>query len=137
MKVNRIERGWAGHFICSDSCLFRRNTLLQSKIEEVVISTVGVMKSPWKKGDQFYKGAYEEIGYNRYYETMAFIAKSLDTRYHDMDVTRQVNFNSKWSIDHLDADDEANDMHEAVVLELTTKMQRGELVYNYKKEDEG
>lgn len=134
MEVKRTERGWAGHFICAYLCLFRRNTLLQSEIEEVVISTVGAMKTPWKKNDKFYKGEFEEIGYNRYYETMAFITNTKDVRYHDINVSRQVEFNSNWSIDHIDADDKANDMHETVVAELTNKMKNGELLYDYKKE---
>ena len=128
-EVKRTERGWAGHFICADSCLFRRNTLLQSATDEIVVSTVGAMKSPWKKGDKFYRGAFEEIGMNRYYETMAFVAVASDTRYHDIDVSKNIYFDSKRSIDHLDSDDEANDMHEAVVAELMGKMAHGEQVY--------
>jgi hypothetical protein len=110
------ERGWAGHFICSDSCLFRRNTLLIYNGIKIVVSTVGIL---------FRNGEIQTIGHNRYFETMAFHAKEKDTRYNDADVTKQVSFDSKWSIDKQDADDKANEMHEAVVSEIENKLLLG------------
>ena len=104
MKLKRTERGWAGHFICSDRCLFRRNTLLEYDDIKIVVSTVGLMR------DYENESKFQKIGYNRYYETMAFYADSTDTRYHDADFGKQISFSSNWSIDHLDADDKANEM---------------------------
>jgi len=66
-----------------------------------------------------------EIGPNRHFETMAFHAIKGDTRYHDADVSREVSFESPWSISEIDADDQANLMHEMVVEELMDKMERG------------
>ena len=42
-----------------------------------------------------------------------------DTIYHDIDVDKEISFNSKWCIDKPYADNEANDMHENVVEEIT------------------
>ena len=118
--VKRTERGWAGHFICAQRCLFRRNTLLEAAEIRVVVSTVGLMQDN--------DDGFREIGCNRYYETMAFHALREQDRYWDADVSRQVSFDSNWAIDNLDADDKANDMHEAVVDELTKKLETsGEL----------
>lgn len=122
-KVIRTERGWAGHFICANRCRFRRNTLLQCGKVKIVVSTVGLMENPLKE----FKRPFEEIGYRRHYETMAFYAKADDARYHDADVSRQVDFDSSRSISELDADDKANDMHEAVVAEITGKLLSGSL----------
>lgn len=124
MKVT--ERGWAGHFICADKCKFRRNTLIEHEDIKIVVSTVGLMETPWKKGDKFYRGAYEEIGLSRYFETMAFHANTNDTRYHDTDISREVRFVSPWAIDIIDADDKANDMHEVVVKEIMDRLLQGE-----------
>ena len=118
MKIKRTERGWAGHFICADRCRFRRNTLLQYRGVEIVVSTVGLMQLIGKDN-------FETIGLDRYYETMAFHADPKDTRYHDIDVNRQISFESPWSIAELDADDKANDMHEAVVDEITAELMKG------------
>jgi len=115
-KVKRTERGWAGHFIGAPACYFRRNTLLEYKDIKIVVSTIGNM---------WIRGKIEEIGCNRYYETMAFHSKKDDHRYHDIDVTRQVYFNSEWAIDETDADDKANDMHEKVVEEITKGLLNG------------
>ena len=115
--IKRTERGWAGHFICAHDCLFRRNTLLENSETgaKIVVSTVGLMR----RGESI-----ETIGFNRYFETMAFAAEPVG-RYLDADVSREVEFDSPWSIAELDADDKANDMHEAVVKELRNKMLLG------------
>lgn len=122
--VSRVERGWAGHFICADRCTFHRNTLLRCGDVQIVVSTVGLMRSFFPRSEN----RFEEVGHNRFFETMAFHALRDDTRYHDADVTRQICFESEWAISETDADDKANDMHEAVVAELTAKLERGEIL---------
>ena len=121
LAVKRTERGWAGHFICADRCLFRRNTLLELGCTRIVVSSVGLMKNfpPFDKEEKF-----TTVGYDRHFETMAFMAQ-WDGRYWDADVSRQVGFDSPWAISEPDADDRANDMHEAVVNELVHKLMTG------------
>jgi hypothetical protein len=127
MKVKRTERGWAGHFICANRCRFRRNTLLEYGKKRIVVSTVGLMEK-WNgdpRRDSNIDG-FEPVGLERYFETMAFHANN-DQRYYDADVSRMVSFESEWAIRIPDADDKANDMHEAVCEELTKKLLNGEL----------
>ena len=116
MTVQREERGWAGHFMCAYLCQFRRNTLLTCGERRIVVSTVGSMYD--------LRGQREEIGYQRYYETMAFEAV-LKNGYYEADVDREVQFGSPWSLNESDeqADNKANAMHEAVVAELMGKME--------------
>ena len=116
---SRTERGWAGHFICADRCKFRRNTLLEFGDIKIVVSSVGLMT------DFLDETKYREIGCERHFETMAFHAKH-DGRYWDADVSREVYFNSPWSINDLDADDRANDQHEAVVTEISRRLLDGD-----------
>lgn len=118
-KVTTQERGWAGHFICAQSCRFRRNTLVTCGDTRIVVSTVGCMENNLR-GEGF-----AQIGCDRYYETMAFHSDPEDTRYYDADVSREVSFDSPWAISELDADDKANDMHDTVVKELVDKLQKG------------
>jgi hypothetical protein len=115
--VQRTERGWAGHFICANRCRFRRNTLLKRGDTRIVVSTVGLLVNI--KGDGF-----ETVGNNRYFETMAFYA-AFDGRYWDADVSRQISFESPWCISEVDADDRANDQHEAVVWEISDRLASG------------
>ena len=119
MTVQREERGWAGHFMCSYLCQFRRNTLLTCGDRRIVVSTVGSMYD--------LSGQREEIGYQRYYETMAFEAV-WKNGYVEANVDREVSFDSPGSLNECDeqSDQKANDMHEAVVAELTRVLEAGE-----------
>ena len=120
-EVKRSERGWPGHFCGSYGCVFRRNTLLECDGQFVVVSTVGRYLP---KG----YGKIETIGIDRYFETMAFMSDENDQKFHDADVSKEVRFESNWAISTYDAESDiaANEMHEAVVKELTEKLQRGE-----------
>lgn len=60
------------------------------------------------------------------FETMAFVAD--ETKYHDADVTQQVEFNSKWSLNGPDMEIEADEMHENVIKEISEKMKKNELI---------
>lgn len=121
-EVKRIERGWPGHFIAADKCLFRRNTLLESGIKKIIVSTIGNYRL---------NSHTEPIGYNnypRYYETMVFEAK-LERAYYDIDTDKPISFDSNWAICAAsvtdlpnDVDNQADAMHETVVEEITLKL---------------
>jgi hypothetical protein len=115
--ITREERGWPGHYILANKCMFRRNTLIKSDDIYIVVSTVGRMAS-----NDF--DDLKEVGHNRYYETMAFYADTDDDPYHDANVNRSITFESPWSIDdHTNfADKRADQMHEKVVDELMCKL---------------
>lgn len=118
--VKRTERGWGGHFICAERCRFRRNTLLEFGDVSIVVSTVGAMMSRDERKP-------EEIGPGRFYETMAFHAQK-EGAYIEADVTREVSFESEWSLEDWNAADidlQADAMHEAVIIEISQRMIRG------------
>ena len=131
MKVKRTERGWAGHYICANYCRFRRNTLLEYGNKKWVISTVGNCVMPNVTTSKI---KLTEIGCDRYYETMAFVAK--DDKYNDADVFNEIEFDSEWGLFagspeefiaiYPNADNNANEMHEKVVEELMIKIQEDE-----------
>ena len=125
--VKRTERGWAGHYICSSRCLFRRNTLIECGQVRIVVSTVGLQQSLSEGSERF-----EPVGCDHYFETAAFHAE-WSGRYWDADVCRQLSLSGlglPCQIFELDADDLANEMHETVVSELMNKMQAGETLEN-------
>ena len=127
MIVNEVkvtERGWAGHFICSDRCLFRRNTLLEYNDRKWVVSTVGTYRNREDKIDS--------VGHRRWYETLAFEAVEA-SGYIEADIMKQIFFDSEWGIwgdsweevcDNCNGtpDNVANDMHDQVVNELIDKI---------------
>ena len=121
-EVKRTERGWAGHFCCSDSCKFRRNTLLECGETKVVISTVG------NSFDS--RGRFDHVGVGRDYETYAYYVDPASGDYKDIDVERQIWFESRGAYLIKKGDKYpdliANEMHETVVQELTEKLEKGE-----------
>jgi hypothetical protein len=134
MKVKRTERGWAGHYICADQCLFRRNTLLEYKNLRIVISTVGAKEMPKGLKKIHPNKNFDTVGCNRYYETMVFKAKRVEKIYWDANINKEVQFDSPWQIDKINvkSDKEANDMHEKIVDELSDKMKNNKIkYYNY------
>ena len=122
MDVKITERGWAGHFICSDRCKFRRNTLIEYGDTKWVVSTVGCFVC---------ENRVETIGLERFYETMAFEAKE-DDGYWEADVSKGIFFDSNWTIcaqsweqlvtNYPNVDNDANNMHDTVVKELSEKI---------------
>ena len=121
MEVKRTERGWAGHFCLSYRCEYHRNTLLEYNGVKVVVSTVGRLR------EDMISNTYMEVGCDRYFETMAFIAKEND-KYNDADVTRQVSFDAKWCLPSPYMELEADAMHEDVVMELSKRLVDGTLI---------
>lgn len=130
--VKITERGWAGHFICADSCKFRRNTLLEYNNKKWIVSTVGAMpqSETMKKYPEFCsENGFETIGLDRYYETMAFEAEPVKNKddiiiYYGADVGKQIYFDSDWAISdcNFETDKQANEMHDKVVEELIKKI---------------
>ena len=121
MEVKRTERGWAGHFCCSYRCEYHRNTLLEYNGVKVVVSTIGRLRK------DMVSRLYEELGYKRYFETMAFMADE-DDIYNDADVERELSFDAKWSLPSPDMELEADAMHEDVVTELSKRLVDGTLL---------
>lgn len=113
MKIT--ERGWPGHFCLGYRCEYHRNTLLEYNGTKVVVSTVGRLRK------DLYGPLYDEVGCDRHFETMAFLAKDND-KFNDADVSKQVIFDSNWQLDDPNAEIEANEMHDAVVKEIATDL---------------
>ena len=133
-EVKRTERGWAGHYICSRDCLFRRNTLLEYGNKKWIVSTVGCQICRYDLSPYYKIGDIMSIGASRWYETMAF--ESSYDEYDDADITKEIQFKGDWSIwgetwedvmkkynQHPDI--AANEMHETVVNELKEKIKNG------------
>lgn len=123
-KLKITERGWAGHFIASSSCLYHRNTLIEYGNKRIIVSTVGNYKPKISFGEKLDKRE-QEIGINRFYETMAFEAMKKGV-YWEIRVEKEIPFKSNWAISELEeeTDLKADKMHEDVVKELSKKIVR-------------
>jgi hypothetical protein len=98
--------------------------LLELGQNKVIVSTVGNMRTPGYKGKD-----PEEISCGRHYETMAFRTVK-EGLYLDANMQKQIYFKADSSVkvtgkNKSRVDLLANEMHEAVVAELTKKMQSG------------
>jgi hypothetical protein len=123
-KLVITERGRPGNLCIEHECSFRRNTLIEYGDKKWIVSTVGGYYNRLKNKK-------DTIGYNRWYETMAFEAEFIDG-YWDANVSKEIDFDSSWGLfaetwDELlqtypYPDNAANDMHDAVVKELTIKI---------------
>jgi hypothetical protein len=104
------EQGWAGHFCGGSQCRFHRNTVIDGKI---IVSTVG----DWRPKSLLQE--VEELGFNRFYETMAFECKK-EGHYFHADVEKRIYFDGIWSIDEFneDSDWKANMLHDRIVQQL-------------------
>ena len=126
--VKRTEQGWAGHFICSRNCLFRRNTLIEYKDRKWIISTVGAMIDK--------NGMPTTIGYNRWYETMVFEAE-LQDGYWEADVSKEIYPKGEWGMwassfaelmsKYRTPDITANNIHETIVEQMIERIQKEEV----------
>lgn len=111
MKDFKITyRGWAGHFILGDRCGFHLNTLIEYGDIKVIVSTIGRLKTHSDKG-------FEELGHNRYYEIMAFQAQKIN-EFWDIDVNKEINFESRWAWGNISDEWNANKGHLVVVEEM-------------------
>ena len=127
MNVERKEIETPNDCIRAELFRFRKKTLLKYNDTAVIVSTVGIMNFPMGESVLAEKfnvnpNMFKQIGHDRYYETMVFYADPND----DVDVTREIEFESEWSIDHLDADNEAIAMHENVIREISKRLSEGE-----------
>jgi hypothetical protein len=128
-SVKRTESGWPGHHICALSCVFHRTTFLTLGDITIVVSTVGAYIAESMRGKN---QDFETVGLDRYYETMAFDTMDGNVERDGCtcstaDVGRQITFDADWWIDKPYAPDscKADAMHEAVVAELTAKLEQG------------
>lgn len=123
-NVRRTERGWAGHYILSDRCLFRRNTLLSFNDIKIVVSTIGnVVDIHHEQYPNVIK--IIPIGVNHYYETKVFHSKTKDEWYNDIDASKEIDFGSGGLIFDMEKDVEANEMHELIVEQITIGLLSG------------
>lgn len=148
-QVKRTERGWCGHFIGGADCQYHRNTLLEYGDKKIVVSTIGryvpernrdflnqfVCAVEYKMfGNNIY---FETVGADRYFETMAFGAYESEDGYWDANAGERVLFSSNWQLDRPDMEKEADEMHEAVVAEITQDLLNGTLtIERYDDESE-
>jgi hypothetical protein len=87
----------------------------------LVVSTVGAM---------FQNRKLVEVGPGRHYETLAFWVDKDSGEYKDADVDKEIFFESECGLKWPEGgypNNEANDMHEDVVAELSEKLEKEEL----------
>lgn len=122
------ERGWTGHFILGNDCLYKRNTLVTHGDTRIVVSSVGNLVTHNSQGE--IESILNEIGYDRVYETMVFYANDKDG-YIEADVNKEITLNVKRGLSKSelreDRDNQADAMHDDNVAEVVKLLEIGEL----------
>ena len=90
---------------------------------KIVVSTVGNLVVQRDGNTKI-----DTVGYERYYETMAFHVG--DNRFHDIDVEKQVELDCEWQLNEVD-DLKANDMHENAVAWVTEQLLENKFLEQY------
>lgn len=113
MKIK--ERGWAGHYILSHNCNFRRNTLIVDKDIKVVVSTVGNLVTPYNEKFEvdFNNRKTSKLGSDHYFETL--VGYSKNDEFDDMDVTNLISIPLNTRLYEPWVELEADEMHETIV----------------------
>jgi hypothetical protein len=135
MIITRHERGWAGHYIGSSDCSFRRNTLLRKDgVPWLIVSTVGA-KWIWKENEMDPTNDHQEmegLGFismrpmkMRYYETFVLIAGTNPPYFDAGDGIEWETMEELSCIredgEAMTEDDEVNNFHEETIHLLTEK----------------
>lgn len=126
-NVKRTERGWPGHYILSDRCVYHRNTLLECGEQKIVVSSVGNLRTDLESKKMETIGAF-----GRYYETMVFETEQ-NGPYIDADGAKEcgyfrgLNYDNPESIPY-NVDNMADEMHESVVAEVIADMENGKTI---------
>lgn len=123
-KAKVSYRGWPGHFIGGARCVFHLNTLIEFRDTKIVVSTVGMMQD-YSHPEFRKKNVFDIVGFDRYYETMAFHAKR-NGEFYDADVSREISFESEWAYSRIEDEWRANKGHWAVVDEIVSKLESGQ-----------
>ena len=124
MKVKRTEYGWAGHYIQSGDCRFRRNTLLEYGDLHIIVSTVGNLQDS--------NGKSYRIQTYHYYETKVFDAIEYQSgvyiAWNEIKFDSRPKYITEITPDSRDSDVQANKMHERVVREIMGKLRKGQII---------
>lgn len=121
-EVKITERGWIGHHILADRCLFRRNTLIEYKNIKIVISSVGNMVDIHAPGWPNTKKIVN-VGPGRMFETLGFMAK-FEEGYWDANVQKSISLD--YWCGKIDDEGKANNHHDASVKAVAAKLLKGE-----------
>lgn len=123
-EVKVTYRGWPGHYILGDRCVFHLNTLLEAGQARVVVSSVGNLRSQGHLSH-----ASEPIGSlvnPHYFETKAFWAQEKDG-YWEAATSNEIKLLlPETVVRNLDpgCDEQAQRIHEAAVQVVTEQLQQ-------------
>lgn len=128
--MKTTERGWIGHHVLGDRCLFRRNILVEHKGVKIVVSSIGNMIDIHAVGypnEITIQPITQYRDSKIYFESLVFHAKYNDP-YNDADVERLIPCNVVPAADLFIRDDRIwNTFHDNTVKAVKTRLITGDL----------